>query len=280
MIRKYYLPILLCLLWSTTSVMAENQVRLELKKSPADYTLLAHNAGVAPVLLDVQLQLSGGATSDRGHLIKTIVSPRSTITVAHIHLTHRPGKQGIYWRARQSVGDPSAVHDTQARYRLPFPTGNAFVVGQASGGRITTHNTSQSKDAVDITMPRGTRVLASRSGWVIDNVRYFGEGAPNPELLMRANYVRILHDDGTWAVYAHLDSFSNTLAPGRRVNAGEEIGRSGNSGYSSGPHLHFVVQKNGGAQPVSLPFQFWTQARGRFKPVQGERLFNPGAATP
>jgi murein DD-endopeptidase MepM/ murein hydrolase activator NlpD len=115
-------------------------------------------------------------------------------------------------------------------------------------------------------------VLAARDGWVIDNVRYFGEGAPTKNQLMRANYVRVLHDDGTWAVYAHLDSFSSDLAPGKRVKAGDVLGRSGNSGYSSGPHLHFVVQKNGGAQPISLPFTFRTEARGAFMPRQGEWL--------
>lgn len=272
------LPRLCCLIASALLAHAAtannaNPVRLELKQQPGqDYLLLAHNGSVAPIALDIQLQLSGGASSDRGQLIKSVAPPGSTTTLARIKLANRPGNQGIGWRARQSVGDPRAVHDPEARYRLPFPTGQTHPVGQAPGGKLTTHDSPQARDAVDITLPRGTPVLAARAGWVIDNVRYYGEGAPSQDQLMRANYVRILHDDGTWAVYAHLDSFSNSLAPGKRVEAGDEIGRSGNSGYSSGPHLHFVVQKNGGAQPVSLPFQFWTEGMGAFRPRQGQLL--------
>ena len=265
--------IALDVLYAGLAGAAADLVKLELKQQPGqEYLLLAHNGSVAPIALDIQLQLSGGASSDRGRLLKAVAPPRSTTTLTRIQLADRPGRQGIGWRARQAVGDPRAVHDPDARYLLPFPAGASYVVGQAPGGKLTTHDTVQARDAVDITLPRGTPVLAARDGWVIDNVRYFGEGAPAADQLMRANYVRILHDDGTWAVYAHLDSFSNTLAPGKRVKAGQEIGRSGNSGYSSGPHLHFVVQKNGGAQPVSLPFRFWTESRGAFTPVQGERL--------
>jgi len=251
---------------------ADTPVRIELRPSTGGYALLATNAGIAPVALEVQLQLSGGARSDRGTLLTSVVRARETATLARITLGTRPGRQGVGWRARQSIGDPRAVHDPQITYRLPFPAGQTYQVGQAPGGRITTHTDRGSAQAVDISLPMRTPVLAARDGWVIDNVRYFGDGAPTKALLMRANYVRVLHDDGTWAVYAHLDSFSSDLAPGKRVRAGDVLGHSGNSGYSSGPHLHFVVQKNGGAQPVSLPFRFRTEARGAFTPRQGEWL--------
>lgn len=271
-LRHFVAFALLCAL-AAHCPAAGNQVQLELKQlADKRYALMAYNLSVVPIALDIELQLSGGARSDRGRLVKTVSPPKSTTTLAYIELADRPGAQGIAWRARQAVGDPRAVHDANARYLLPFPPGGSYAVGQAPGGKLTSHKSPQAREAVDITLPRGTPVLAARDGWVIDNVRYFGEGAPAPDQLMRANYVRILHDDGTWAVYAHLDSFSSTLAPGKRIKAGQEIGRSGNSGYSSGPHLHFVVQKNGGAQPVSIPFQFWTASRGAFSPAQGERL--------
>jgi len=267
------LALALLLIDATPALATGNDVRLELRQhADQHYLLIAHNTSIAPITLDVQMQLSGGARSDRGQLIKTVVPPKSTTTLTRIALANRPGQQGIGWRARQTIGDPRAVHDPQARYLPPFAPGGAYRVGQAPGGKITTHDSPQARHAVDITLPRGTPVLAARAGWVLDNVRYFGEGAPAPDQLMRANYVRILHEDGTWAVYAHLDSFSSSLAPGKRVEAGEEIGRSGNSGYSSGPHLHFVVQKNGGAQPVSLPFRFWTEAQGDIVPQQGRML--------
>jgi murein DD-endopeptidase MepM/ murein hydrolase activator NlpD len=58
------------------------------------------------------------------------------------------------------------------------------------------------------------------------------------------------------AVYAHLQPNSIRIRPGGRVPAGAWIANSGNTGYSSGPHLHFVVQINAGLALESLPFQF------------------------
>src|SRR5690625_5722784 len=68
-----------------------------------------------------------------------------------------------------------------------------------------------------------------------DNLEYFGP---------RANFVRILHDDGSMALYAHLDYGGVSVRDGQRVKRGQRIGRSGNTGFSTGPHLHFVVQVN------------------------------------
>jgi murein DD-endopeptidase MepM/ murein hydrolase activator NlpD len=74
----------------------------------------------------------------------------------------------------------------------------------------------------------------------------------------KANHIRILHADGTMAVYAHLDLASVSVRPGARIRAGQKIARSGNTGFSSGPHLHFAIQQNSGMQIISLPFRFRT----------------------
>jgi len=65
-----------------------------------------------------------------------------------------------------------------------------------------------------------------------------------------ANIVRILHDDGTHAVYAHLNWNSIRVRPGDHVERGEYIADSGNTGFSSGPHLHFEIRGSNGA-PVN-----------------------------
>ena len=57
------------------------------------------------------------------------------------------------------------------------------------------------------------------------------------------------------AVYAHLQAGGVLVAPGRQVRTGDLIGLSGNSGYSTGPHLHFAVQANRGMRLESLPFR-------------------------
>jgi murein DD-endopeptidase MepM/ murein hydrolase activator NlpD len=74
----------------------------------------------------------------------------------------------------------------------------------------------------------------------------------------RANRVRVLHDDGTMAVYAHLQENGVYVRVGDRVGVGQQIAASGNTGYSSGPHLHFCVQVNTGMRLVSIPFRMVT----------------------
>ena len=59
------------------------------------------------------------------------------------------------------------------------------------------------------------------------------------------NFVMIKHDDGTETVYAHLYENSITVSAGYPVKAGEVIGKMGNSGQSTGTHLHFEVRANG-----------------------------------
>jgi murein DD-endopeptidase MepM/ murein hydrolase activator NlpD len=81
----------------------------------------------------------------------------------------------------------------------------------------------------------------------LDRERYAG----------RANLIRVLHDDGTMAMYAHLKADGVLVRPGQRVQAGDVIGLSGNTGFTSGPHLHFAVQANRDMRLVSIPFRMF-----------------------
>jgi hypothetical protein len=136
----------------------------------------------------------------------------------------------------------------------PFPVSSTFFISQGFNG-TETHNTPDSTYAIDIVMPIGTTVLAARDGIVMDVEEDFNRsGSDLQEFADKANHVRILHGDGTMAVYAHLDLASVQVRAGGRVRAGQVIARSGNTGFSTGPHLHFVIQQNVGMQLQSVPF--------------------------
>lgn len=104
-------------------------------------------------------------------------------------------------------------------------------------------------------------MVASREGTVIETEAAQTYGGQDPDLLPKANCVRILHQDGTIATYAHLAHGGVFVYPGQHVAEGTEIGLSGNTGFSSGPHLHFVVHKIERSEDdfavVSVPFQFY-----------------------
>lgn len=86
---------------------------------------------------------------------------------------------------------------------------------------------------VDLAAASGTKVVSVADGTVSET----GYGSIN------GNYIKITHADGFVTHYAHLKSIG--VKKGQKVKAGEKIGAVGSTGYSTGPHLHFEVRKNG-----------------------------------
>lgn len=192
-------------------------------------------------------------------------------------LVIRPRQADRGWRYELGYsavpGDPSATPDNTV-YRLPFRRGEKFYVGQGFGG-LASHSHRQSYHAVDITMPEGTPVLAARGGVVmVAEEDFYGAGLDMKKYASRANNVRVLHDDGTMAIYAHLQLESVAVRAGKTIEAGELIGLSGNTGYSSGPHLHFALQVNVGLELATVPFVFAT-SDGNLRPQAGRWLEHP-----
>jgi murein DD-endopeptidase MepM/ murein hydrolase activator NlpD len=132
-----------------------------------------------------------------------------------------------------------ARHNDEARYCLPFKKDEAHQVCQGYSGRWTHHG--QDRYAVDFAMPEGTTVCAAREGVVIDLKESSKTGGPDKTYRSLSNYVSIVHPDGTVAEYDHLKYDGVLVKIGDRVTTGQSIGISGNTGYSTLPHLHFGV---------------------------------------
>jgi len=88
---------------------------------------------------------------------------------------------------------------------------------------------------IDIANDVGTPVRAAMAGRVTYTGWYGGYGYT----------VMMEHNNGYSTLYGHLDNFA--VSPGQNVKAGQRIGSMGNTGYSTGPHLHFEVHKDGTA---------------------------------
>lgn len=132
-----------------------------------------------------------------------------------------------------------AAHDDQAVYRLPYPRGQAFRVLQGQDGDFS-HGGAQ-RFAIDWAMPAGSPVLAARGGTVVGAFDGSTEGGQSLALYGRENFVWIRHDDGTVGQYLHLAPNSLAVGVGDRVVVGQALAKSGNTGFSSEPHLHFHV---------------------------------------
>ncbi|MBN2094480.1 MAG: M23 family metallopeptidase [Candidatus Aenigmarchaeota archaeon] len=90
---------------------------------------------------------------------------------------------------------------------------------------------------VDICAGEGTAVRAVRDGNIV-GIGYNHE--------INGNWVEIQHTDGTFTTYAHLSKIAN-ISLEDHVGAGSVIGAVGNTGRSTGPHLHFGVKDKDGS---------------------------------
>lgn len=111
------------------------------------------------------------------------------------------------------------------------------------------------KFAIDYGVPLGSPVTAVRGGTVImvkDDSREFGVTMDHAPM---ANLVCIAHPDGIYSEYIHLGYQSVFVKVGDRVEAGQVIGRTGESGLMTNEHLHLNVFILDGDQPVGVPFK-------------------------
>jgi murein DD-endopeptidase MepM/ murein hydrolase activator NlpD len=169
------------------------------------------------------------------------------------------------------VGEPGAQHRPTQAYRAPFALAQRFQVTQAPPDAVT-HVDPSSRNAVDIEMPVGTAIHAAREGVVINvAARHFRSGL-SQQNMDEANFVQVMHDDGTHAIYAHLQLDTVRVKVGQRIARGEYIANSGNTGFSSGPHLHFVVLHNVGLRSESVPVTFSGPGGASVPPRSGQAL--------
>lgn len=167
---------------------------------------------------------------------------------------------------RYTIGSPLTHYSAVESYLPPIAPDASFQVSQAFGGSFS-HTDAQNKYAVDIVMPIGTPVYAAKAGMVVEVENDFFKSGTNKAYGAEANSIRILHDDGSMSIYAHLELEKAQVFPGLRVTAGQLIGYSGNTGFSSGPHLHFAVQINKGMELVSIPFTFTNRDGQAVEPI-------------
>lgn len=241
-----------------TVVKVERQQIVDLMTSDVGMVrqLSFRNRLAGPVELELAFGTLENMVTEPQSPVRVVLAPQRETAVASLR-AEQPGKTSRYSVGYRAVpGDPGAKPRLDYGYGIPLPLDSGFEIHQGFGGRFS-HKDPQSFHAVDLAVDEGTPVLAARTGVVMQIEEDFeGAGLDAEKFAARANHVRILHDDGSMAVYAHLKLESVVVGVGQYVREGQKIGLSGNTGFSSGPHLHFAVQVNAGLELRTVPFRF------------------------
>ena len=160
------------------------------------------------------------------------------------------------WAAEETA-DPS---QSNAPYAWPLP----------SSGAITQGYSSDEHQALDIAIEEGTPILAAESETVVHTQVWDGVTMDGDQSY--GNMVMLSHADGNTTLYAHLSEIS--VSPGDAVEKGSEIGKSGTTGNSTGPHLHLEVRTADGRVD---PMKFLQGSQEPLSPKESETVSDESA---
>ncbi|KAA2223753.1 M23 family metallopeptidase [Chryseobacterium sediminis] len=231
----------LILLLPSIALFSQSNIKVYHEKKGDTLNLYADNKGIYPM----SLVFSGSPE------VENMRIPKPFKTTQVIPANSVRNKVGYFvvadkmksWKVKNIpgymmyIGDVTLInYDKDYHYDLPFKKGKSVNIYQGYNGTFS----HQNENSLDFTMPEGTEVTAAREGLVTDLVSTSNIGCPTRSCIDKANYITILHPDGTFAQYYHLKQNGVKVNIGDQVKKGDVIGLSGNTGWSKGPHLHFV----------------------------------------
>ena len=246
-------------------------VTIEVFSSPGgeELRLVGSNVSADVVDLTVTFTLENMRSSVGNRLRVLLAASRVRQPLAVLERENAAAPFRYSFRYAMYYGDPLARNT--AAYAPPIAPGARFIIANAFHGAGA--HAVMTPYAVDIPMPIGTPVFAARSGIVVRVRSDSDRGGPDQSFAADGNFVTIRHEDGTYGNYAHFRKDGVHVRPGQLVIVGTQIGFSGNTGWSTGPHLHFdvaVADGNGGY--ATVPWMFHV-GDADVTPVNGLVLF-------
>lgn len=222
------------------SAFGQDELNLYTEREGNTVTIYGDNPSGIPMTIDLKLNLTNMKT-DFGASEGLFVIPQKAkrYKLATASSTIKNGRTGLSLESYIYIGDVTQKIDKDYIYELPFESGKTYTVSQGYNGRFSHHG----ENALDFDLEVGEKVFAARGGIVYKVVEKHSKSCKRAACQDYNNYITVYHNDGTFSEYSHLKQNGAIVEEGMSIKKGELIGLSGNTGWSSGPHLHFVVYK-------------------------------------
>jgi murein DD-endopeptidase MepM/ murein hydrolase activator NlpD len=271
-IRASVLRGLICLLSAAATSVAQD-LKVTSVAEGTDRVIKVKNAFLCPITFSLTANLTNMESSEPFPVALEIPAGK-TVEICRFKVIDPSVKTDWRHNWNYRLGSVESKHDDSIVYALPYPPGKTYRVSQGFFGDFS--HTGEFSHSIDWSMPIGSQVTAARAGEVVRLKSDSDEGGPDRKFFKRSNYVIVEHDDGTLGEYQHLRKDGVLVKLGQRVEVGDPIGLSGNTGFSSKPHLHFHV-----CVPVdskdfrSVPIKFQTASDSAVELKQGVEYTRP-----
>jgi murein DD-endopeptidase MepM/ murein hydrolase activator NlpD len=244
----------LCLFCFTSHAAEQKLVKISSHKEDAETEFYVENLQNADVTVTIEMELANLTSAETLPYTATI-PPRSKVKMFSVSPSDTSRDSSWSYTYYATWGNLNVTHDDTYIYHLPYRPGEAFPVSQGFHGKYS--HTGGDSFSIDFKMPEGTPVLAAREGVVVGIKDDSDTGGSDKKFEWDANYVLVKHSDGTLGHYVHLKKDGVRVKLGQTVSAGEVIALSGNTGHSTGPHLHFAVfRAQSGKQRETFPIKY------------------------
>lgn len=256
---KKALCFVFCCLALLTELRAQ-ELKLFEEEKENGYIIYANNPDLFPVSVLLDLKLTNIVFSDSVKKVFVVPAKSEKYKIGEMTFSSKNAYRNYRYSTKTAMGDVTlSNYDSLYQYDLPYAKGKSFPLTQGYFGK----KTHQTEMALDFTMPEGTEIVAARGGTLVQVVKSHKESCPRRECEKYNNFLIILHDDGTFACYSHIKHNGTRLKVGDVVKKGDVIASSGNVGWSSGPHLHFVCFIGG--------FDKWKSIETKFRIDKGDK---------
>lgn len=196
---------------------------------------------------------SAGLSAQLSEISPIYLPPMLADTTFRLKGDSANGKSALLWGIDYAHSSDSIRTDS---FFLPFPYSRTYSIMQGYNGSFS-HNNDGARYALDFALPVGDMVCAAADGYVVGVIEGYEKGGNDSKWMNYANFINLYHPDkNVYTQYVHLRKNGSLVEVGDSVLAGQAIGISGATGWTSKPHLHFNVIRWEDGKRISLPATF------------------------